>query len=192
MWWCGSWICSSCRVWTWKCDIKWLRDVCPFLFKKSVLEKDIAEKKPKKIKPTLCPSPSVTYQLISCFKHSTTLANAFRCIIALGKLETMCTVAIPAQRASLSSVNLRQQRASRTPPRVSTNRSERKPLWGFILPGSRRTRRTKTHWWHFSLSSWYSRRTGTASHRPLLNLFRQTSCLIELVIEPWWSSKKSK
>ena len=99
-----------------------------FCSKSQYLKKTSQRKSQKKIKPTLCPSPSVSYQLISCFKHSTTLANAFRCIIALGNLETMCTVAIPAQRASLSSVNLRQQRASRTPPRVSTNRSERKPL----------------------------------------------------------------
>ena len=36
-------------------------------------------------------------------------------------------MATVAQRASRSCVNLRQQRASLTPPGVSTNRSERKP-----------------------------------------------------------------
>ena len=87
---------------------------------------------------------------------------------AIWTLESSCSVATVAQRAPRSCFSLRQQRASRTPPRVSTNRSERKPLWGFILPGSRRTRRTKTHWWHLSWVSWYSRSNHSACCRPQL------------------------
>ena len=39
-----------------------------------------------------------------------------------------------------------------------------------------------THWWQFSLVSWFGRSDHTSSHRPLLKLFGQTSCLVVIVV----------
>ena len=52
--------------------------VCPVLSKSPSLNPE-TEAKEKKINMTFA-RPSKTFQLISCFKHFTTLANAFRCI----------------------------------------------------------------------------------------------------------------
>ena len=53
-------------------------NVCPVLSKSPSLNPE-TETKEKKINMTFA-RPSKTFQLISCFKHFTTLANAFRCI----------------------------------------------------------------------------------------------------------------
>ena len=52
--------------------------VCPVLSKSPSLNPETEAKK-KKINMNFA-RPSKTFQLISCFKHFTTLANAFRCI----------------------------------------------------------------------------------------------------------------